>query len=65
MTSPYPEEKKYTSWNIILAIFIYITMDVEHNETTPAMSFARFHEDDEMVTKKASKVGREGQKSSS
>jgi len=40
--------KKNTSWNIIVAIFIYITMDVEHNETTPAIIFSTFHEDSDV-----------------
>ena len=30
---------------------IYIKKDAESNETTPAISFLRFHEDSEMFTK--------------
>ena len=37
--------------NEVLETFIYIKMDVESNETTPAISFLRFHEDSEMFTK--------------
>ena len=40
-------------------------MDGENNKTTPAISFSRFHEDFDMVTKKASKGGLDGHKSSS
>ena len=38
--------------NEVLETFIYIKMDAECNETTPAISFPRFHEDSEMFTKK-------------
>ena len=34
-----------------LEMFIYIKMDAESDETTPAMLFRRFHEDHEMFTK--------------
>ncbi len=36
-------------------MFIYIKMDAESNQTTPAISFPRFHEDSEMFTKMTSK----------
>ena len=40
-------------------------MDGENNKITPAISFSRFHEDFDMVTKKASEVGLGTPKSSS
>ena len=47
--------RKYTSWNRVLDMCIYVKMDAENNETTPAIAFLRFHEDFEIYTKKASK----------
>ena len=32
-------------------MFIYIKMDAESNETTPAIAFLRFHEDSEIFAK--------------
>ena len=37
--------RKYTSKNMVMEMFIYIKIDAESNETTPAISFLRFHED--------------------
>ena len=33
-------------------MFIYIKMDAEYVQITPAIAFSRFHDDSEMVTKK-------------
>ena len=41
--------------NPVLETFISMKFDAESNETTPAISFLRFHEDFENYTKKASK----------
>ena len=38
-------------------MFIYIKMDAESNETTPAIAFLRFHKDSEMFTKKQHQKG--------
>ena len=35
---------------MVLEMFIYIKMDAEYNETTPAILFSRYHEDYEMLT---------------
>ena len=40
-------------------------MDAEYIETTPTISFDRFHEDSEILTKATSKVGLPQPKSSS
>ena len=50
--------KKNTSWNIIVAIFIYITMDVEHNETTPAITFSTLYEDFDISAQNDVKISR-------
>ena len=42
--------------NKLLDTFISIKSDAECNETAPAISFARFHEDSENLTKPTSKV---------
>ena len=36
-------------------MFIYIKIDAEYVQTTPAIGFSRFHENFEMVTKKSVK----------
>ena len=54
----YPENvRKYTSWNRVLEMFIYIKMDAESNETAPTIAFLRFHEDSEMFTKQQHQKG--------
>ena len=42
--------------NKVLDTFISIKPNAECNETAPAVSFARFHEDYENLTKPTSKV---------
>ena len=50
--------KKYTSWVIILDMFIYITMDVERNETTPAITFSTLYEDFDISAQNDVKISR-------
>ena len=51
--------------NQILEMFISMKFGAECKKTTPAISFPRFHEDSEIVTKMTSKKSLEHPKSSS
>ena len=50
--------------NQMLETFISMKMEAEYIETIPTISFDRFHEDSEILTKMTSKVGLAQPKSS-